>query len=220
VVVCRDTRTAAQVAQRYLWLVDRVMNRLAVWWPNGVDVGLLRAEATLSLRRVSASAERIEDVPDIAAAVMARRVRRVLTAGTWFHEAVAARARPLCEAWRGALVARREPTDRTLARRLWIGEAQLAERFLEFGVLLCVDAGALLPAGLDLCCSVAETVATLAPNQRLATALYFHEELTLPEIGRVMDVPAERVQELLGRAGTAVAAEATLAAWPGRRFTA
>ena len=63
--VHRDARTAAQVAERYLWLVDRVMSRLAVWWPDGVDLGLLRAEATISLRRVSASAQRIEDVPDI-----------------------------------------------------------------------------------------------------------------------------------------------------------
>ena len=216
-VLCRHPLAASRLAGEHEWLIDRVADRLAACWPEQVEGERLRREAWIALQQTAACVERVADVPAAAAEAIDGRMRELLAAGEWYRQTLARRVRPLCDAWRGALIAGRRPSDHTLCSRLHIGTGEIAGLFVEAALVFLVDPAALLPAGTDPPDGVAEVIVALPTDQQLATALYFQQHLTIPEIARVMTVEPVAAQELLGRAGTCIVAHAGLAPWAGGR---
>jgi len=220
VVMVRHPRAARALAQRHEYVVGRMADRLAGCWPEGVDVERLRAAGREALAQVAATVARPEEVATVAVGLVAGRMRQVLAAGEWYRQAMMGRARPLVEGWRGLVLAGRTPSDELLCRRLHLGAAELVERFVEFAVVFVVEPTALLPTGVDATYAVADIVSTLPGVQQLAVALYFHQELTFPEIARVLGLPMRQTQEVFGRAVTAIAGEAGLPRWRAGSLTA
>lgn len=207
--------TAERRAARHGWLVERLLSRLAAQWPEGIDRSLLRSECWMALRDVAESLETAEDLPAAAALAIEDRLCHVLAGTEWYRQAVMTHVRPLLETWRGALLAGREPSDHLLSSRLHVGLNDLVDRFQELAIVFAVDPRALLSERAhaphaSATTATAETVGALPSEQQLTLSLYFQEELTYEQIGRVMDIPSGRAQELMGRAGAAVASDAAL----------
>lgn len=213
-VVERDQRVAAELAEEHAWLVDRMTGRIAARWPEQIDAGWVRSHAAVALRRAAASVEDPADLPMAGVRAIGERLRTLLGGTEWYREAMLARARPLCEAWRGAVLAGREPTDRTLCARLKLSQGELSERFVELGMVFAVEPLALLPGETQLQEGIAAAIGGVDPEQQLVVTLYFEQQLTLDEIAEVLGLLPVRVQELLGRSATAIAGEAALARWP------
>ncbi len=219
-VLRRHPEAARRLAAEHAWLIDRISDRLAVVWPEGLDPEWVRQEAWLELQRVAACVERSEEMAEAAAEVVDGRVRDLVAGSEWYRQAMVGLVRPLCEAWRGAWLAGRRPTDRMLCTRLRLDATQLGRRFMEAALAFVIDPAALLPPGMDARYGIADLVAELPVGEQLATALYYHQELTLREIGEVMGFAPERVQELLGRAAMCLVARAGLAEWASRTLSA
>lgn len=210
----RDARVAAELAEEHAWLVERLTSRIAVRWPGAIDADWVRSHAAVALRRAAASVECERDLPIAGVQAMQERLRTLLGGTEWYRQAMIGRVRPLCEAWRGAVIAGREPTDQTLCARLKLSMSELAERFVELAVVFAVEPAALLPGDIELREGIALAGAGLDARQQLVISLYFEQQLTLPEIADVLGLLPVRAQELLGRAAAAIAGEATLAMWP------
>lgn len=210
----RDRRVAAELAEEHAWLVERLTSRIAVRWPAEIDPDWVRSHAAVALRRAAASVESERDLPIVGVQAMQERLRTLLGGAEWYREAMIGRVRPLCEAWRGAVIAGREPTDQTLCARLKLSVSELGERFVELAAVFAVEPAALLPGDAELREGIAMASAGLDAQQQLVLSLYFEQQLTLPEIADVLGVLPVRAQELLGRAAAAIAGEATLAMWP------
>ncbi len=215
-----DPAAAQRLAEEYGYLVQRLVDRLAARLPEELDQAELLERGMAALQEAAAAAESEDAFPVQAVGEIQARLRHWLGAGEWYRQAVTGRAEPLLCTWRALVLAGREPTDEALHRRLSIPPAQLPGRFLEFATVFALEPKAFLPVGADVKYSMSETIAGLPNQQQLAVALYFHQELTFPEIAKVMDVEPERAQELFGRAAVAICVEAGLASWPGRRLRA
>ena len=217
-VLVRHPTAARELASRHAHTVGRPTERLAACWPDEVDLEELAAEGHAALLHAAVTAEDEDAMAAHSVEIVGARLRQVLSASEWYRKATLGRARPLCEAWRGLVLAGREATDHTLARRLHLGPANLGERFVELAVIFAIEPGAMLPATADAKYAVAEIVSALPAEQQLALALHSHQELTFPEIGRVMGIEPRAAQEAFGRAATCVSAEATLSSWPGAEY--
>lgn len=213
-VVERDQRVAMELAEEHAWLVDRMTERIAVRWPEEVDAGWVRSHAAVALRRAAASVEEPEDLPIAGVRAIGERLRTLLGGTEWYREAMLNRARPLCEAWRGAVLAGREPTDQALRGRLKLSQGELSERFVELGGVFAVEPAALLPGEMQVREGIAAAIGGVDAEQRLVIALYFEQQLTIHEIAEVLGLLPVRAQELLGRAAAAIAGEAGLSMWP------
>lgn len=211
----REPRVASELAEQYAWLVDRLLARIAVRWPEDIDLAWLHGHAMVALTRAAANVEDEEDLGEAGVRAVTERLRTLLGGTEWYREAMLARARPLCEAWRGAALAGREPTDRTLCARLRISEPELVERFIELATVFAIEPAGLMPGGRELAEGVTMALEGLPCEQQLAASLYFEQGFTFAEIAHVLDVLPVRAQELLGRAAAAIAGEAALADWPG-----
>ena len=221
VVLVRHPTAARRLAEEHDYLVARITDRLAACWPEGVDVTRLTIEGRACLLSAAATCEDPAELPTVAVERMDSGIRKLLAASEWYRQAMLGRARPLCDAWRGLVLAGRRVSDRTLSQRLRLPPAALADRFVEFAVVFVVEPGGLLPAGVDARYALAEIVSDLPSEQQLAVALYFHQELTFPEIARVMGKQALEAQELFGRAAAGLCAQASLSVWPAtHRLTA
>ncbi len=212
-VLFRHPLAASRLAGEYEWLIDRVADRLAACWPAQAQVERLRREAWIALQQTAACVERVEDLPAAAAEAIDQRMRELLAAGEWYRRTLAQRVRPLYEAWRGMVIAGRRPTDQTLCARLHIGTGEIAALFVDAALVFLIDPAALLPARSDALQGMVEVIVDLPTDQQLATALYFEQHLTIPEIARVMTIEPVAAQELLGRAGTCIIAHAGLPEW-------
>lgn len=210
----RDPAVAAELAAQYAWLVERAIARIAARWPHDINQAWLASHATVALTRAASSVEDEADLAQAGELAIAERLRTLLAGTEWYREAMLGRARPLCEAWRGAVLAGREPTDRTLCARLRISLPELIERFVELATVFAVEPAGLMPGGWELGEGVAMAVGGLPDEERLVVSLYFEQDFTLAEVARVLDMLPVRVQELLGRAAAAIAGEATLTEWP------
>jgi len=210
----RDPAVAAELTEQHEWLVDRAIARMAARWPQDVDQAWLHGHATVALTRATASVEDEADLPEAGVLAISERLRTLLVGTEWYREAMLGRARPLCEAWRGAVLAGREPTDRTLCARLHISQPELTERFVELATVFAVEPAGLMPGGRELDEGVAMAIGGLPGDQQLVVSLYFEQQFTLAEIARVLNMLPVRAQELLGRAAATIAGEATLAEWP------
>lgn len=210
----RDPHVAARLAEEHSWLIDRLLARLAVRWPEQVDADWVRGHAMVALRRAAASVEEVERLPVAGVRAISERLRTLLGGTEWYREAMIGRARPLCEAWRGAILAGRDPTDQALCTRLKLTRRELPERFIELAVVFTVEPAALLPGDLELREATAAAIGGMPTEQQLVTSLYFEQHLTLGEIAEVLGLLPVRAQELLGRAGVAIAGEAALSMWP------
>ncbi len=219
-VLHRHPLAAARLAADHEWLIDRVTRRVAAWWPEEIDRQALRREAAIALQQTAASISRVEDFPEAAVGALDRRMRHLLTESEWYRQAMVERLRPLYEAWRGAIIAGREPSDHTLISRLRLSLPHLTERFMEMAIAFALEPAAMLPTGVDARYGIAEILMELPTDQQLTAALYCHQELNFPEIARVLSIAPERAQELFGRAATGIVAEAGLSEWPGRALTA
>lgn len=209
-----DPHLVARLAEEHAWLVDRLIARIAARWPEEVDVSWLRSHATVALKRAAASVEDPEDLPMAAVAAIRERLRTLLAGTEWYREAMLGNVRPLCEAWRGAVLAGREPTDQTLCARLKVSRAELAERFVELAAVFAVEPAALLPCRVEMEEAVGMAVGGVDAEQQLVVSLYLEQQFTLDEIAEVLDILPVRVQELLGRAAAAIAGEIVLSSWP------
>jgi len=219
-VLHRHPLAVMQLAAEHEWLIDRVMQRLAAWWPEEIDRRRLRREAMIALQQTAACVRRVEDLPEAAVGALDRRIRHLLTESECYGQAIVERLRPLYEAWRGAIIAGREPSDHTLISRLRLSAPHLTERFMEMAVTFAVDPAAMLPAGVDARYGIADILMALPTDQQLTAALYCHQELNFPEIARVLGIAPEEAQELFGRAATGIVAQAGLSEWAGRALTA
>lgn len=219
-VLVRHPIAARDLATRHAHTVGRLTDRLAACWPDEVDLEELAAEGDAALLHAAVSAEDEDAMPARSVEVVGARLRQVLAASEWYRKAMLGRARPLCEAWRGLVLGGREATDHTLARRLHLGPSDLSERFVELAVIFAIDPGAMLPKAMqagrpaDVKHALAEIISALPVEQQLALALHSHQELTFPEIARVMGIEPRVAQEAFGRAATCVTAEAALSSWP------
>lgn len=219
-VLVRHPIAARDLARRHAHTVGRLTDRLAACWPDEVDLEELADEGHAALTHAAVTAEDEEHMAAHSVEIVGARLRQVLAASEWYRAAMLGRARPLCEAWRGLVLAGREVTDHTLARRLHLGPSGLAERFVELAVIFAIDPATMLPASADAKYAVAEIVSALPVDQQLALALHTHQELTFPEIARVMGIEPRVVQEAFGRAATCVSAEAVLSSSRGAALTA
>ncbi len=210
----RDMDAASKLAESHTWMVDRVLERTAARWPEAIDAQWVRSHAMVALSHTAARVESPEELPEEGVGAICERLRTLLRGTEWYRDAMLKRARPLCEGWRGAVLAGREPTDRTLCTRLRLSEAELIERYVELATVFAVEPAALLPRGHDVQTGLALALDGLPQDQKLVISLYFDQQLTLPEIARVLNVLPVRAQELLGRAAAAIAGEAELADWP------
>ena len=218
-VLVRHPIAARELATRHAHTVGRLTDRLASCWPDEVDLEELAAEGHAALLHAAVTAEDEDAMAAHAVEIVGARLRQVLAASEWYRKAMLGRARPLCEAWRGLVLGGREATDHTLAQRLHLGPSDLAERFVELAVIFAIDPGAMLPGTMegrpaDAKYAMAEIVSALPVEQQLALALHSHQELTFPEIARVMGIEPRAAQEAFGRAATCVTAEAALSSWP------
>lgn len=211
---------AQRLADAHAWLVERALARLAAWWPEEVDPQSLRQVGRQALVHAAGRVADPADLPPRALEAVEEALRRRLCSDAWYAHAISRRLQPLCAAWRGALLAGRAPTDHLLCMRLYLVPAELATRFRETALIMALDPAALLPPGRDLATVLPETITQLPDAQQLVTALYFEECMTFEEIGRVMGTPAVRVQELMGRAGTAIFARAGQSRWATRVVSA
>lgn len=209
-----DVRAMAQLVEEHGWLVDRPIARLTVRWPEGVEESWVRNHATVVLERAGANIEDLEDMPLEGFRATGERLRTLLGGTQWYREAMLTRSRPLCEAWRGVVLAGREPTDQMLSARFKLSYSELSERFVELGMVFAVEPAALLPGDMELREGIATAVGGLDSEQQLVVSLYFEQQLTLPEIAEVMGLLPLRVQELFGRAAVVIAGEAVLSVWP------
>lgn len=216
----RDPQVAAELAEAHVWLVDRMTERIAARWPEGIEVGWVRGHAMVALKRVAARIEDEDDLPVAGVRAVRERLRTLLGGTEWYREAMLGRARPLCEAWRGAVLAGREPTDRTLCARLRVAADELTSRFVELATVFAVEPVALLPGDCEVMEGVALAIGAMPGDQQLVTSLYFNQQLTLAEIGQVLDVLPVHAQELLGRSAAAIAGDALLAEWPAQAMRA
>ena len=211
-----DLRAATALAQRHQWLVERMIARTASHWPRQIDLQWLRDHAQTALLHAAACVDRAEDLPEAGAAAILERLRTLLAGTQWYREAMITRARPLCEAWRSAVLSGRQPTDRLLCTRLHLSAPELTERFSEVATVFAVEPAGLMPGGRELHEGIALVVGELPGEQQLVVSLYFEQGFTIAEIARVLEALPVRAQELLGRAAVAVAGEAVLADYPYR----
>lgn len=205
-----DPHVAAELAEQHTWLVDRLTGRIAARWPEDIDAGWVRSHATVALRRAAASVEDPEDLPTEGVRAIQERLRTLLAGTEWYREAMLTRVRPLCEAWRGAVLAGREPTDQTLCSRLKLSHSELAGRFVELATVFAVEPAAMLPGDMELQEGIAVAAGSMPSEQQLIVSLYFEQHLTLSEVADVLGLLPVRVQELFGRAAAAIAGEANL----------
>jgi len=211
-----DPLAAAVMARQHEWLCERMLARIASRWPRQIDLEWLRNHAGAALIQAAASVDRAQDLPGGGAATILERLRTLLAGTQWYREAMTARARPLCEAWRSMLLSGRQPTDRLLCTRLHLSAPDLTERFVEVATVFAVEPAGLMPGGRELHEGIAIAVGGLPGGQQLAVSLYFEQGFTIAEIARVLEVLPVRAQELLGRAAVTIAGEAALADWPFR----
>jgi hypothetical protein len=207
-------------AEEYAWLVERAMGRFAVQWPEEIDVERLCEQTAAVLGQAMVGDDGSGEGAASEATAVEARLTDLLAGSEWYRQAVVGRARPLCDAWKGALLAGREPTDHLLKSWLCLGDVELTERFLEMAIVFAVEPAALLPFDADLHITLSEAVVDLPPEQQLVTGLYFQEALTLSEIADVMSIEPVEAQSLLGRSATTLVGETALANWPGRRLVA
>ena len=191
------------------------MGRIAAIWPEEIDLAALRQEATAVLREVARAVEKPDDLALTAAPMIDQRLTDLLAGSEWYRNTIIAHTRPLCDAWRGATLAGREPTDHLLRSWLHLSESGLDERFLEMAVVFAIEPAALLPRHADPD-ALEVALCALPPAERLVTALYFQEQITLGEVSGAMKITPEEAQRLLGRSATALAGHVALASWPGR----
>jgi RNA polymerase sigma factor for flagellar operon FliA len=210
----RHSRQIAELAEEHMWLVERLLGRIAARWPEEVDADWVRSHAAVALRQAAAEVDDEASLPLAGVRAVQERLRTLLGGTEWYREAMLGRVRPLCEAWRAAVLAGREPTDRTLCARLHLSSEQLAERYVELAAVFAVEPAALLPDGMGVTESLATAVGGLDGEEQLVLSLYFHQQLTLTEIGEVLELLPVRVQELLGRGAVAILGEAMLSSWP------
>lgn len=212
----RDAEAARAIAHEHAWLIERALGRLAARWPEQIDPCQLREGANEVLGELALVVERPDELAETAAEQIAQRIAGLLSGSEWYREAMMGRARPLCDAWAGALIAGREPTDHLLVSWLRLDETGLREHFLETAVVFAVEPAALLRPCADLQPQLQAPPGNLPSDQQLAAALYFCEQLTYEEIGTVLSVTAEHAQGLLGRYAMTLVGETVIATWPGR----
>lgn len=205
-----DPRMISWLIEKYACVVERRLGRLAAQWPESIDPSWLEAHGLAALRRALMDADTVNDLQTLAPGRVEARLRQLLAGTSWYREAMLERARPLCEAWRGAMMGGREPTDAILCSKLHLSPDELAQRFIEFASVFAVEPAVLLPCQSEEGWGVHEIMLQLPGDQQLACSLYFDEELTLSEIAVVMGQEQTRVQELLGRAMVALVSESRL----------
>ncbi|MFW5868937.1 MAG: hypothetical protein ACOCX2_14025, partial [Armatimonadota bacterium] len=148
--LCRDLHEASELAEAHRWLMGRMVERIAARWPEELDEGWVRSHAAIALAHVAARVEDESDLPPEAVRAIDERLRTLLGGTEWYREAMLGRARPLCEAWRGAVLAGRDPTDRTLCGRLRLSAEELIDRYVELATVFAVEPAALMPGGRSL----------------------------------------------------------------------
>ncbi|MCD6360760.1 MAG: hypothetical protein J7M38_07825 [Armatimonadetes bacterium] len=218
--VVRHPLAARRLAEQYDYLISRVIDRLAACWPDELPHSELAAEGQAVLYRLASTIEDPEEMGPVAAGEIMNRARQVVAASEWYRQAMLGQARPLTETWRALVLAGRNPTEENLRRRLHLSPVALAQQFVDFALVFTVEPAALLPAGVDAKYAVAEIVSALPGIQQLIIALYYHQELSFPEIANVMGLEARQTQEMFGRAAVTIAGEAGLPVWRSRGLRA
>lgn len=211
--VASAPRVVSWMVEQHMWLVERMIERIAAVWPESIDHAWLTAHGTAALRHAVLCANKVEDQQTLSVKAIGDRLRQLLIGTAWYREAMLERARPLCAAWRGAIMAGREPTDDTLCSILHLTRSDLPERFIEFATVFAAEPAALLPCQRDEGWGAHEITLQLPNDQQLVCSLYFERQLTLTEIARVMGQDERRVQELFGRAAVALVVDSMLSRW-------
>lgn len=212
----RNAAEAGRIVLDHAWMIERAMGRIAAHWPGEIQLDPLYEQATMALREVARSAETPGEVAEIAAEAIEQSLTAGLAESDWYRDAVVTRARPLCDAWAGALLAGREPTDHLLCSWLRLSTPSLRDRYLEMAVVFAVQPSALLRNDADIQARLEQSLSNLPGDQQLVTSIYFQDDITFAEIAQVMRISAEQAQCLLGRSAMALVGETALVTWPGR----
>jgi hypothetical protein len=208
-----DPRVVSWMVEQHMWLVERMIERIAAVWPESIDHAWLTAHGTAALRHAVLCANKVEDLQTLSVKAIGDRLRQLLIGTAWYREAMLERARPLCEARHGAIMAGREAADGILCSKLHLSPDDLTERFIEFATVFAAEPAALLPCQRDEGWGAHEITLQLPNDQQLVCSLYFERQLTLTEIARVMGQDERRVQELFGRAAVALVVDSMLSRW-------
>jgi RNA polymerase sigma factor for flagellar operon FliA len=219
-----DTASREQLIVQHLPLVKYVIGRLAIHLPQVLDYEDLLSYGTLGLMQALDRFDASRGVKFESFAVMRIRgaILDALRALRGLPQSVTEKAKTLqATALRLEQTLGRPPTDEELAGELKITTAQLMQQMVDAS-WVSVSLETMLdgreatgPAFVshrresDVAGTVerretvrelAEALQELNERERLVLNLYYHEELTMREIGQVLDVTEGRVCQLHARA--------------------
>jgi RNA polymerase sigma factor for flagellar operon FliA len=222
------TEDRDRLVEKFLPLVNRIANRLAMGLPSHIDRGDLVGSGVLGLLD---AIERYDATKGPLKNYVALRIRGAmlddLRKMSWLPRNLLQKSREI-EAAYNLLRARllREPGDNELAEELGIDPAELSRLLAYINQKSVVSVEEYLFPGTggekkveerladddpdsnpeesllkkEQTDKLAAALASLSEREQLILHLYYREELTLREIGRVLDIGESRVCQLHGRA--------------------
>ncbi|MFW5867744.1 MAG: sigma factor-like helix-turn-helix DNA-binding protein [Armatimonadota bacterium] len=192
--------------------VGRLGGRISPW----LDEGLLMGQGLMTVLEMRGDPARGFAQGADAAGEVVRGMRAWARASSWYQAAWPCRIAPLCCSL--AERASENAGDHEIARDLGLDEMQLAERYVEAGLLFAVSPELLLPRLLlrdrpagprgsaDDDGRLKNAISGLPLQQRQTLALYFEDGLTFPEIAELMEITPDAAQATFGRAATRIRA--------------
>ena len=221
----RDATSREQLIVQHTPLVKYVIGRLAIHLPQVLDYDDLLAYGTLGLIQAFDRFDASRGVKFESYAVMRIRgaILDALRALRGLPQSVTVKAKRLQRAAAELEVALgRQPTDEELANALEITTEQLQQQMVDASwVTVSLDNILDSPGDADLGAlasrrresdvqgtverqetlrELTAALDTLSERERLILNLYYHEELTMREIGKVLEVSEGRICQLHARA--------------------
>jgi RNA polymerase sigma factor for flagellar operon FliA len=221
----KDSKSRGELVSKYVPLIKSVAGRLSMKLPPHVDQKDLLSAGIMGLLDAIEKFDETKGVPFKSYAEFRIRGAMLdeLRSMDWVPRSVRKNAKTLEEAYRQVeMRAMRPATDHEVARELGI-ELESFHRLLdqtkgvsivsedEIGDLLSNREGGSLwdiyqdasqndpvsAMGLkELREVIAQTIESLPENERLVVTLYYYEELTMKEIGEVMEYTESRISQL------------------------
>lgn len=221
----KDESVKEQLIRRYLYLVKYVAGRMALRLPSHVDVDDLSGAGAMGfLAALEAyDPEREVDFPTYALNRIRGSILDELRGLDWVPRFVRKKARMVERAISELeQLLHRHPTDEEMAAHLKISLEEYHETLGEIrgNTLVSLDEGwsderpdsgpipsqtpretNQLDPFMDLAIKerrsiLAKLIETLPPQERTVLALYYYDELTMKEIGEVLDISESRVSQV------------------------
>ncbi len=181
-------------------LARTAVGRLGTRLDPHLDEGLVVGRSMMMLMQICTemTAARAHATEQAARATV-EGLRAWVKSGPWFEGAWRDRVGPLCSAAGHCGV----EVDELIADRLSCDPAQVADRFLEAGLVFGVSPERILPLARvndSAREQVSAIVGALPECQRTILTFYFRERLSFPEIAELLSLSPEQLQVTYGRA--------------------